>query len=217
MIRLPRPNGPAPLALAAALLLPAAPPALAETACYAGKDRSGRWECACDTATESALTALIMGGHSDLQRKASLAECRAWAEEMNAGTPAPAAAEQREAPTPKACLAGFDTCRAAGTPDAACIAEYNACEDSRAETVRRTAVAEGLISPAQAESWREIARAAPEPPAAEPLPETEPAPEPEPAPPTPAAAPPEAAPAPAPAPPAAPSGSRRGGRSGSSR
>lgn len=221
MIRFFLPKGPAPLALTAALLLPAALPALAETNCYAGKDESGRWVCACDTPSASALTTLIMGGHSDLQRKASLAECRAWADERNAGAP-----ERRDAPTPQACLAAFDTCRAAGTPDAGCVADFNACEDSRAEAVRQKAVAEGLISAAQAEAWRDMARAAqaapapppaPEPlPAAEPAPKPEPEPEPEPAPPTPKVQPPEAAPA-APEEPPEPSGRRRGGRSGSSR
>ena len=211
MIRLPRPNGPAPLALATALLLAAAPPVLAETACYAGKDAAGRWDCACDTATTKALTSLIMGGYSDLQRKASLAECQAWAAERNASAPAPAAsAAQAEVPTPEACLAAFDTCRAAGTPDASCIAEYNACEDSRAEAVRQAAVADGVISPEQAKAWADISRTEPEAPM--PLPATEP----EPAPAVPEAAPSAALPE-TPEEPSAPAASGRSGRSGSSR
>jgi len=210
MIRLPRPNGPAPLALASALLLAAAPPALAETACYAGKDAAGRWDCACDTATTKALTTLIMGGYADLQRKASLAECRAWAADMNAGAPPAAPAAQPEGPTPEACLAAFDTCRAAGTPDASCIAEYNACEDSRAEAVRQAAVAGGMISPEQAKAWTDISRTEPEAPM--PLPATQP----EPAPAVPEATPSAAMPE-TPEEPSAPAAGGRSGRSGSSR
>ncbi|WP_212524248.1 hypothetical protein [Actibacterium sp. MT2.3-13A] len=210
MTRPARPNGPALLTLAAALLLPTA--AAAETDCYAGKDRAGQWACACDTPAARALTTMIMGGYSDLQRKPDLAECAAWADAMNAAAPPPAAAsEPEQAATPAACLAGFDACRAAGTADAGCVAEFNACEESRAETVRQRAVAEGLISPAQADAWRDIARAAPEP---APLP----APEPAPLPAEPGAQPPSAAPGLAPeAETAPPSVSRRSGRSGQSR